>query len=309
MGSRAHWIVAAVCAGAAFAVGARPAAAAPPTPRPETSLLGIHLLAPYVAVLRKFGQPSEIQVGQPTVTSQAQGSAGAPGGLPGMGSPGLGMPGLGLPGMGGRPMGPPGMGAPGLPGFARKGMGMGMPGTMGGPPKFNGAGMAGAQGMGPMGPMGSMGPGGGYPGMPGAPGVGMPGVGYRGSMPGAGFPGYPGGNGPNSQYQTAANETTWWYHYPKLGLHYSFLFNGQGRVIQIQAYGYHPSRSIAAPRTAEGITLGSPLGQVLRRYGWSGDGEHQGDYVVLRYGGKDQIAFQSRHNDVVGIVLGVVNTP
>jgi hypothetical protein len=277
--------------------------AAPPTPRPETSLLGIHLMAPFSAVLRRFGQPTEIQVGAPQVSPQAQGNTtgyNAPGNVPYgggkegqgmMGGPPYGMGGAGQYGRGmGRPPmmgGPPGMGGPGM---------MGRPPMMGGPPGMGGPppGMSGAPGMaGP--PPGTL-PG--YPGMgmSGMPGMGMPGMGRAGyGQAGA-------GNGAE-----ASEETTWWYHYPALGLHYSFLFNKDGRVIQIQAYGYKPAGKIVAPRTAQGITLGTPLGQVIRRYGWSNDGSQDGDYVVLRYGGHDQVAFQSRHNKVIGIVLGVVN--
>lgn len=138
--------------------------------------------------------------------------------------------------------------------------------------------------------------------MPGGVG-GLPGMGMSG-MPGYGPGGLTAANG--AQQGVPGVETTWWYHYPKDGLHYSFLFDRKGRVIQIQAYGYKPSAKVTAPRTAEGITLGTPLGQVIRRYGWSNDGDNAGDYIVLRYGAPDQIAFQSRHNQVVGIVLGLV---
>jgi hypothetical protein len=145
---------------------------------------------------------------------------------------------------------------------------------------------------------------GGLPGFQGS-GPNLPGV--PGS--GGGFPGM-GGFGMNmggaNNQAVVGNETTWWYHFPKQGLHYSFLFNRQGHVIQIQAYGYKAVSNLPAARTAEGITLGASLGDVIRRYGWSSDGEHTGDYVVLRYGAPDQLAFQSRHNQIIGIVLGLV---
>src|SRR5580704_18132260 len=67
-----------------------------------------------------------------------------------------------------------------------------------------------------------------------------------------------------------------------------------------------PAPKIVAPRSAQGITLGSDFGQVIRRYGWSNDGENSGNYVVMRYGKQDRIAFQSRNNKVLGIVLGRV---
>jgi hypothetical protein len=170
----------------------------------------------------------------------------------------------------------------------------------------------------------------GYPGMGGSSGGGIPGMaGKGGGLPGLGGPpmGYPGMGGSSGGYpgmggaagaagaNTAedSGETTWWYHFPHEGLHYSFLFNKEGKVIQIQAYGQKPASKIVAPRSAQGITLGTDFGQVISKYGWSNDGEHSGDYVVMRYsqedryGRKDRIAFQSRHNKVLGIVLGVVN--
>jgi hypothetical protein len=273
----------------------------PETPKghPELSLLGIRLLGTFSDVLRKFGQPNEIQPGEPVVTGQGQGTAapgmmggGRPGGYPGM-SGGPGMMGGGRPGMTGSPgsMG----GRPGLPGMSGGPPGMsGYPGMMGG---------GGRPGM--SGSPGSMG---GYPGM----GGGRPGMsGSPGSM--GGYPGMGGANGANGANNNAdstdAGETTWWYHFPQKGLHYSFLFNKEGRVIQIQAYGSKPDPKLVVPRTAQGITLGSDLGQIIKRYGWSNDGEHDGDYVVLRYGVRNRVAFQTRRNKVLGIVLGRVNPP
>ena len=249
-----------------------------PDTHPETSLLGVRLLASFNDVLSKFGQPNEIQVGDPIVSGQGQlaptGGASSGGGFPGMpggrgGFPGMGggmMPGKGgmMPGMAGGP--PPGMGGP------QRGM-------SGGPPM-------GMQGM-----------------MPGK-GTGLPGLG--GPMSGSsGYPGMGGGSAGGGNTVEDTGETTWWYHYPHQGLHYSFLFNKEGRVIQIQAYGQKPAPKIVAPRSALGITLGTDFGQVIRKYGWSNDGEHSGNYVVMRYGKTDRIAFQSRNNRVLGIVLGL----
>lgn len=151
----------------------------------------------------------------------------------------------------------------------------------------------------------------GYPGMPGAamgrPGMpGMPGA--LPGFPGAGgagmLPGYPGANlnntpqyGPEEQTQ----ETTWWYHYPQKGLHYAFLFNNDGRVIQIQEYGWK-----GGGKTTEGVGLGSGLGQVIRQYGWSNDGDRTGDNLTLIYGGRDRLAIQLLRHRVAGITLGLV---
>jgi hypothetical protein len=125
--------------------------------------------------------------------------------------------------------------------------------------------------------------------------------------------GYPGGGGMGSMgammnSEESPNLTTWWYNFPKLGIHYSFLFNKQGRVIQIQAYGDKPQPHMVNPRTAEGITFGSSLGTVVQRYGWSNSGTNNGTYVQLEYGLHNRIAFQLSDNHVVGIVLGVVET-
>jgi hypothetical protein len=283
------------------------------TPPPEKSLLGVRLLASYKDVLAKFGQPNEIQVGDPTVSGQGQLAA-----TGGASSGSGGYPGLGLPGMSGGPMGggkgmsgmPMGMGSGMPPGMAGRSMGGGPMGS--GMPMGMGSGMP--PGMGPgaipgmanRSPMGSgmpMGMGSGMPpGMAGGP-MGMGGSGMPMGMAGRGMGGY------NNTGNTVEDpgETTWWYHYPKQGLHYSFLFDKEGKVIQIQAYGQQPSPKIVAPRSAQGITLGTDFGQVIRKYGWSNDGEHAGDYVVMRYGKEDRIAFQSRHNKVLGIVLGRVN--
>ncbi len=159
----------------------------------------------------------------------------------------------------------------------------------------------------------------GMPGMPGGPGKRMPGMpGMMGpggpGMMGPGGPGMMGGqggyNGMSGSLNTdeAPNLTTWWYNFPQQGIHYSFLFNQQGRVIQIQAYGDKPQPHMVNPRTAEGITFGSTLGTVVKRYGWSNSGTNNGSYVQLEYGLHNRIAFQLSDNHVVGIVLGVVET-
>ncbi len=298
------------------------ALAAPTTPRPERSLLGIRLLGTFRQVLQKFGQPSEIQAGPPTLSNQAYPQQQSGSGSSGYGSGAPGLPGMSGgygPSMGGygKPFGgggmPPGLtgGGPGMP------MMPGAPGKAGGLPGMGGygpqgggmpRGMSGGRRGGPGGYPGMSGPSG-YPGMSGPGGFpGMPtGAGGGPSLPGlsGGAPGL--GSLASPQNQGFSDLTTWWYHFPELGLHYSFLFNKQGRVIQIQAYGLKDSPKEMAPRTAEGITLGSSLGEIISRYGWSNDGEHNGDYIALRYGGRFRVAFQLRHNHVLGIVLGVVN--
>ncbi len=280
----------AAAAGALLALIGAQAQAAPPTPRPERSLVGVSLSASFSDVLRKFGQPTEIQVGNPVVSAAAQ-PGGAQGGGMGMGSMAGGPSGMSgsMPGM---PSGiPPSMMGnyqAAMQGSGRMPGGAGLPGFAGGK-EGGGASLPGFPG------------GGSFPGSSGS----FPGM--SGSFPGGGrFPGMGANMGGAGGSAVTGNETTWWYHFPKQGLHYSFLFDRKGHVIQIQAYGYKPASGIVAPRTAEGITLGASLADVIRRYGWSSDGDHSGDYVVLRYGAPDQIAFQSRHNQVIGIVLGIV---
>lgn len=135
--------------------------------------------------------------------------------------------------------------------------------------------------------------------MPGGPGMGGSGSQYS-SPTGTGTPGQ---NGYESKF------TTWWYNYPNKGVHYSFLLNGRGQVIQIQAYGFAPPKNLIAPHTAQGITLGSALQEVLHRYGWSNDGTSSSGLVTLQYGENDRIAFQFEFNHVIGIVLGIAHKP
>ncbi len=290
----------------------------------EDSLLGIRLMSTFSDVLHKFKQPTEIQIGTPAVpqaalqAQQAQYAQGAmPGGMPGgpYGRPG-GFP--GMQGMGG-PGGYRGMnGQPGLPGMPGA-----MPGGMPGGPYGRPGGFPGMQGMG--GPGGYRGMNGqpGLPGMPGAMPGGMPGnpygMGRPGGLPGfgggnggypglpgdegvPGMPGYPGGiPGTGTQnYAEPPAETTWWYHIPGKDLYYSFLFNKDGRVIQIQEYGRG-----SAFKTRGGIGLGASLGQIIQRYGFSTNGTPNGENLVMKYGGRDQVAFQIVKNKVVGITVGV----
>ena len=273
--------------------------AATPTSR-EDSLLGVRLLSSYKTVLQRFGQPAEIQVGMPTGSEEGAGGAQA-GAMPGMGGGPVGMAGGGMPGSGGFPGGPGMMGGSGGP----MGMAGGIPGS-GGPslPGFGGP-MGAPKGMpGSGGPMGMAG------GMPGSGGGSMGGPGLMGGGGAAaapGLPNIPGSGGGPSQ------ETIWWYKFPQQGLFYAFLINKQGQVIQIQAHGYKPDPKTPMARTAKGITLGAPFGAVLKDYGWSSDGEHVGEYLVMRYdsrerigGGHGRLAFQVMRNQVVGITVGYV---
>jgi hypothetical protein len=248
----------------------------------ERSLLGVSLLADHREVLRRFGQPSEIQVGSPALpakfsvggaTASASGSAAMSGG----GASALMPPGMGARGPGGVPgMGmPPGMGG----GTSPMGGMMGARGPGGMP--MSGAAMAGMM----SGMMGGRGPG----GLPGFSPRGGDEDDSRGGPPGmgggmAGMMG--GGAGSTNAESPDEQEATWWYHIEikdKQGnvrqrRHYSFLFNKEGRVIQIQQYGYN-----GGGKTARGIGLGSQLRDVIRLYEWSNDGGRNGETLLLRY--------------------------
>jgi len=307
---------------------------------PESTLLGIRLLkSTYRDVMQKYGQPDEIQAGGPfaptppayAANQTASGGMGAgmmggprgmmPGG-PGMGGSGGKMGGLpmaagGAGGGGGARMG----GAPGGGNGGRVPSRTGFPGSTGG---------GGAGGGGRMGP--GM-PGSGGPGMaPGGPGMmpggaGMPGSG--GMMGGGGLPGFgnspeeggdetggmpgmtPGAGGTTAEGNPPLRETTWWYHLHGVkgeGGHFAFVFNKKGEVIQIGEYGPRPLYKMSS-KTRQGIDLGAIMGQVIARYGWSFDGAHDGENVILRYSGSNQylsakIAFQVVKNRVLGITIG-----
>ncbi len=147
-------------------------------------------------------------------------------------------------------------------------------------------------------------------GSPGAPG-GLPG--FPGGSPGGAPGGGPGGFGSGSRgsspssgddkiLYTELKQTTWWYHFPrknKPAYHYAFTFDKDGRVSQIQEYGFHDGG-----RTKDGVGLGSSLGDVLRTYGFSNDGERgENDKLTLRYGNSNRMAFQLTNNTVLGITL------
>lgn len=215
--------------------------------QPERALLGVRLGRPFLEVIRKFGQPSEVQTVALAVPQEQLpalgGATGAPGmeGMPGGYPGGMGAyPGGAAPFGGGSPFGgvptlPPAGGAPGMgaPGFGAPG---GYPGGMGMP---------------------------GYPGAPGAPGGfgGFPGAGPEGS---AGYPGAPGAAGATGPEYS--NAILWIYKRPN-GVRLEFLINEDGRVAQI---------SVAAPagktfpnsKTARNVALGSTLNKVMESYGY-----------------------------------------
>jgi hypothetical protein len=313
-----------IAATAALSVMGGAAAMAQSASKSESSLLGVTLLkSSYRDVLKRFGRPDEIQAGGPFVPSEgapsnraASGQSGARGG--GMMGP-----------MGGGPMGGSmggSMGPMGVPGMS------GMSGGGGGKKATSKTGFPGRSGTGPSGPTGGpgMGMSSGAPGMMGGGGLpgfggGLPGMGGTSGYPGmggsSGFPGLsgegPGAGAPGMSGSAAGAagasavgeeapeyEATWWYHDKTNGLHKSFLFNKDGRVIQIQEYGYDKNHK--GSKTRLGVGLGSSFNTVLRNYGWSNDGANDGQNMIMRFGGEDKVAFQLVKNVVVGITVAIV---
>ncbi|HLJ55514.1 MAG TPA: hypothetical protein VKT77_10790, partial [Chthonomonadaceae bacterium] len=258
--------------GVLFALSAALPALAQPTPH-ENSLLGITLLrSSYRDVLHKFGRPDEIQAGGPFVPGASSGKGTNSTGFPGRGGTGAASPGgPGMGGMAGGPMaGYPGGSGAGLPGFAGSSGAMAAKGSNS-----------------PMGdPMGGA-------------GQNMAGMSNSG---GAGNSG--GGGGASEAPAAPEYEATWWYHDKKNGIHKSFLFNKDGRVIQVQEYGFDPAHK--SGKTHRGIGLGSSFNQVLHTYGWSMDGLNDGRNMIMRFGGEDKVAFQLVDNRVLGITIAVV---
>jgi hypothetical protein len=284
----------------------------------ESSLLGIKLWRTWRDVLTKHGQPTRIEVGAVTAPVPGQ-NAGQAAGMMGGGMPGpmagaaMGMsPGGPMPGMGSMGM----MGGPGMSGQAmamsrmmsqRGGMGSPGGGMASGPPPGVGGSMGGGSSkMGAM--MGSMGsPGGGpqLPGMEGAGGdLGLRGFGSPGGGPGPGaMMGSMGAMGGQQAQASAEGEVTWVYEKPA-GLTYMFLFNKDGRVIQISQFGYR-----GGARTSRGVALGSAVRDVYAKYGWANSSAKAGNQLTLDYSHKANVAFQllnrGKGAQVVGVTVAI----
>jgi len=218
---------------------------------PEKQLLGVKLGRPFMEVIRRFGNPDEIQtvaLAAPTDT------------LPGLGGQG-GVSGDMAPGMGGG-NGPGGamgaFGAPGMAGGSPFGGGGNGPGAFG-PPGLAGGSPFGGGGNGP-----GFGGGGGIPVLPPAGGGNGPG---GGGFPGAfGGAGDMGGMGMGSTQQLPEYSSAILWIYRRTDSRLEFLINEDGRVAQI---------SVASPAnapyrgafTSKGVQLGSSFATVMERYG------------------------------------------
>ena len=95
---------------------------------------------------------------------------------------------------------------------------------------------------------------------------------------------------------------TWVYE--KGPLTYMFLFNKDGRVIQIQEYGYNGGGS-----TMLGLHLGDPVAKIYKLYGWAGFSSKTGQDLTLDYSQKNHVAFQihgeGKNSKVVGITIAL----
>lgn len=234
----------------------------------ERSLLGVRIWRTWRDVLQKHGQPTRIEVGAPAGTP----GGGGGGALMRGGGPGGGA----LPGMGGAVYGGGGMMGPtGGPG----GM-MGMMGRGGGMQSGGG----GASKMGAMMGMDSGGPGGAPSGM----------MAMGGAMPGGG------GFGGAQQSSGSEGEVTWVYERGPLTYH--FLFNKDGRVIQIAQFGY-----IGGTATSRGVKLGDQASKIYATYGWADSTVNEGNQLMLDYSQKAHVGFQlldsGKGMRVVGIIV------
>lgn len=238
----------------------------------EFALLGNRLWNTHSQVLAKHGQPTRIEIGS---ASGAQAGGGGGGGS-----------------MGG------GMGAPMSMGST------GMGGAPGGSPYGNGgnpmARQYGGGGGGKMG--GAMNPyAGGGGGLPGMPGMGMQGGGEMGGGQAMGG-GSAGGNNASSGDE---GEITWVYE--KGPLTNIFLFNKDGRLIQVSSFGYSGGGAV----TSRGVRLGDALGKIYALYGWTSNitKDAQRNTMALDYSKDHHVAFQLAEKNksfhVVGITVGI----
>lgn len=295
----------------------------------ERELLGVRIWRTYSDVLKKHGRPTRIEPGAitaPLLGAQAGGAAGmatmgSMGAASSMGGGGaMTMPGFsgsstslpGMPGMG--MMGSPGMmGGKTMPSMSSGGM-MGSYGMMGG-----GAAAMGSPTMPGMGPMASAGMMGGgasartmgmratMPGMYG--GMTAPSGAMMGSM---GAPGMTGsmfgasGAVATREAESTEGEVTWVYEHG--GNTLMFLFNKDGRVIQIQTFGY-----TGAGVTRRGIKLGANVDSIYKKYGWTANIQKSGDSMTLDYSRKAHVAFQLVNRSkgkgyrVVGITVALTD--
>jgi hypothetical protein len=266
------------------------------------------------------GMPGGPMVGAPggPPTSPMMGGIASSGGGSSMMRPPM-MGGMASAGGGSSMMRPPMMG-----GMASAGGGS----SMMGPPMMGGMASAGGSsrlpGLGGMGPMGGAGsssmmrP----PMMGGNPRMGGGSLGIGAEMPGsdmsAGAMGGPMGGAMGGMMgggtavagggvQAGEGEVSWVYE--KKTTTHVFLFNSEGRVIQIQSFGYK-----AGARTVNGIGLGDTAARIYRVYGFPEETQVSGSTRTLDYSKRANVAFQLADQGgkglrVVGITVALVKAP
>lgn len=147
-------------------------------------------------------------------------------------------------------------------------------------------------------------------GGPGSGGPGMPGGGKMGKSmggPGSGGPGMPGGMGGMGGGSASADADTsfgqaggygWVYHNASRQTAYVFLFNLEGRVLDILERG----REGGMP-TQLGLKLGDDVKKLYELYGWPDTIEDNEPGFILDYGTKYHAKFAVIKNKVVGIAV------
>lgn len=212
--------------------------------------------------------------------------------------------------------------------MARPPMGSMMgPSSAGGMTGMSSAMMGAPAGM-PMGPMSSAGGGSGLPGLGGmgmSSGISAPmGAMMGGRLSTPGMPagmmgatsGMAGGGRMTSAYgqtattpaiETGPGEVAWVYE--KGTNTQIFLFNNEGRVIQIQSFGYK-----GGARTVNGVSLGDTASKIYSIYGFPEQTIVSGNTRTLDYSKRANVAFQLADRDgkgmrVVGITVGLTKAP
>jgi len=108
--------------------------------------------------------------------------------------------------------------------------------------------------------------------------------------------------------ETGAGEVAWVYE--KGTDTRVFLFNNEGRVIQIQGYGYK-----AGARTANGVGLGDKAARIYSIYGFPEETLVSGNTRTLDYSKRANVAFQladrrdGKGLRVVGIIVALTEAP
>ena len=270
----------------------------------ERELLGVRILRDWKSVLQRHGQPTRIEMGASVGGGESAGGNAAAGSMGAMTGPMTG-PMMGMGAMGSAPGGMGGgkmRGLPGMGGMTGPGgmAGLTGPGSMGSMMNMTGPGGMAAMGMGGAkgGKLGAM--------MGGAPGGGMMSGAMMGGddtfAPRTGSMGGPGvgmamGRG-GASADTGDGEVTWVYERgPNT---FNVLFNKDGRVIQVQSFGYKNGGV-----TARGVVLGDSVKRIYQTYGWPENSEKnpQTGALTLDYSRKSHVLFQLSDRDKKGMKL------